>query len=149
VSLGSNNLYLSSNSQHFDFTGFTFEFFPEAIITFVSPNFGALNGGLIVRLVGCADTSAQQFVLVTGIDSPNARNPWTLHPNPVQNDLYIRAEGLTEIRVINMLGQCVKTKPFVEGPATTLSLGDLPAGVYRIELQGPDRMEMQMVVKNR
>jgi hypothetical protein len=121
-----------------------------------NPVTGAINGSftpqvsgdysVIVRLYGCTDTSAQQFVLVTGINEPNARNPWTLHPNPVQNDLHIQAEGLTEIRVINMLGQCVKTKPSVEGPSTTLWMGDLPAGVYRIELRGPNRMEMQMVI---
>jgi len=101
---------------------------------------------VIIRLDGCADTSAQQYVLVTGVNESNGQNPWTLIPNPVQTDLHIKAEGLTEIRVINMLGQCVKTKLSDIGPVTTMWMGDMPDGVYRIELRGPDRMEMQMII---
>ena len=68
-----------------------------------------------------------------------------LFPNPVTDKLTIEwpssVNKSTEISVINQAGQVVKQQPLIEGhnlrptQQTTLSVSDLPPGLYFIKLQ--------------
>ena len=66
-----------------------------------------------------------------------------LHPNPTQGLLYVEAENLQKVEVLNMLGQVVQCQ---EGSAVDLS--GLRTGVYVVRITyGEGLVEVRKVVK--
>lgn len=72
---------------------------------------------------------------------PGGVAPVLLYPNPAREQLLITGEGATAYRVRNHLGQLLRQGTLPAGPAT-IGLGDLPGGLYYLELEttaGPVR----------
>jgi len=57
----------------------------------------------------------------------------TIYPNPVENQLNIKAEDLQRIAVYNAMGQLVETVE-VGGDQFVLQVGDYAAGLYTIQV---------------
>jgi hypothetical protein len=103
---------------------------------------------VIIRLDGCPDTTATQFVLVTDLAKSISTHPWKVYPNPVQHDLFVEGEGIEEVRMMNVLGQTVYQSRGVSFSGI-LSTHNLPNGVYWLEMKGKEKIEKVKVVVRR
>ena len=67
----------------------------------------------------------------------------SLYPNPVESELHLSAkENMDEVRIINTLGQLVKTKKHLS-TNETIDVSDLSKGVYGILISG-DKIQTAM-----
>ena len=102
---------------------------------------------VIVQFNGCADTSSQQFVLVTQTagraGEPNRR----IYPNPVSRELNITGEGLQEIRLRDAMGKTLLIQKGKDQDSQKLDVSELPNGLYHLELQFRDGIRKQKVMK--
>ncbi len=81
------------------------------------------------------ESSASNEVYVdwtTGINEQGDRQDVSLYPNPTESKVYIEAEGLRQVRVINLMGQEVMNQT-VSGNRFILDLSSQPKGCYFIE----------------
>lgn len=101
---------------------------------------------VIIRVDGCADTSSQQFVLFLDTDKPLGRSDWKVFPNPAQHQLFVEANGVEEIRLLNVLGQVVLTQKKGSPIQNVINLDEFPNGVYWLEMKGLNRVEKTKVV---
>ena len=66
-----------------------------------------------------------------------------LHPNPTNGILYVDAENLQKVEVLNLLGQKVQSKG-----GSTIDLSELGNGVYFVKVTDEEgRVEVRKVVK--
>jgi subtilisin-like proprotein convertase family protein len=71
---------------------------------------------------------------VLSVDENELAPRFTMFPNPVQNELVLKAQNnIQDVGIYNILGQKVKrTEP--NALQTTLNMGDLPAGAYFVKV---------------
>jgi hypothetical protein len=102
---------------------------------------------VIIRLDGCADTSAQQFVLVTDVAQALTQSQWKAYPNPAFQQLFIEGEGIEEIRMLDMLGRLVLKENGTGFEQKPISVSQLASGVYTLEMRGKDKIQKVKLVK--
>jgi hypothetical protein len=79
---------------------------------------------------GCFDTSAAVAVVVNGITEANTLNAH-IYPNPTEGIVYIDADGLASVEVVDMLGRSVLSMPVAKGSAhTQVDISSFNAGMY-------------------
>jgi hypothetical protein len=79
---------------------------------------------------GCFDTSAAVAVVVNGITEANTLNAH-IYPNPTEGIVYIDADGLASVEVVDMLGRSVLSMPVAKGSAhTQVDMSSFNAGMY-------------------
>ena len=95
--------------------------------------------------VACVATLA---VLDTESVSENNMNNVNLFPNPAQNTLTLTNvyEGISEVQIINSIGQIVKEFSFES--TTTVNISDLTSGVYFVKVLGDNNITKKLVVNN-
>ncbi|MEM9259839.1 MAG: T9SS type A sorting domain-containing protein, partial [Bacteroidota bacterium] len=73
--------------------------------------------------------------------------PWIkVFPNPARTTLTLQlARFGVRIELLNLVGQCVLRQPTVAGVQQRLNVGHLPAGVYVLQVQFPERTLSQLV----
>lgn len=73
-------------------------------------------------------------VVLLGIDQPQTVSPLTLHPNPASDRVTLSAPHIQSVQLINLMGQVV-IQQRVDAPTHTLSLQNLPKGVYFVRVE--------------
>lgn len=99
-------------------------------------------------------TICNEYLDITSINKIEYNRPnITMYPNPTNNTLTIELNPFLEassieIRLLNLQGQLISTKVLKGGNYNTqLSLQDLPAGIYFIQLQVDGKQFSQKVIK--
>ena len=69
-----------------------------------------------------------------------------LYPNPTTGQLTVEMEGLTEVEVYNLVGQCLLRQVVSEGTAI-IDMSALQNGVYMVKVSANSGSVMQKVVK--
>lgn len=94
-----------------------------------------------------AESPAVDVILSSG--TPGVQAEMQVWPNPAKERIFLSVPpgiGAAEVRVFDGPGRCVLSGT-IAGPVTELSLGGLPAGAYRLLVQGEKAvMEMILVV---
>lgn len=87
-----------------------------------------------------------EFDNIDAVGEQNARNI-RVYPNPATDKLNVEcAEGIGELRIYNMLGALVYSQ-FNCGNKVTVSMEDLPNGVYFVHMVANDSTEIRRFVK--
>lgn len=86
------------------------------------------------------------FVLITNLDVDENSSMATLYPNPTTGQLMVEMEGLTEVEVYNLVGQCLLRKTVTESIAT-IDMNALQNGVYMVKVSSNSGSVMQKVIK--
>ncbi len=90
--------------------------------------------------------------LVFGYDMPSCHaNPkMTISPNPFQNNITIDFEELQfgSVEVLNMYGQVIRQKEFVNKNIINFNLRDLDSGVYFIKFYTEGEVFTKQIIKN-
>ena len=68
-----------------------------------------------------------------------------LYPNPTTGQLTVEMEGLTEVEVYNLVGQCLLRQVVSEGTAI-IDMSALQNGVYMVKVSANSGTVMQKVV---
>jgi hypothetical protein len=86
---------------------------------------------------GCKDTSACKTVTGLGIEE-NRMNSFSVYPNPAGDDITIEIGAALINHKFNMTDQVGKTllKGNLNGTKNTLSIKQLPAGMYMLHVEG-------------
>lgn len=69
-----------------------------------------------------------------------------LYPNPTTGQLTVEMEGLTEVEVYNLVGQCLLRKTVTES-IVTIDMNALQNGVYIVKVSSNSGSVMQKVIK--
>ena len=72
----------------------------------------------------------------------NEEDGVAVYPNPVKDQLYVKAEGLQSLEVFNLVGQRVLVTEF-----STVNMGSLNQGVYFVRVTADGRMVTKRIVK--
>ena len=72
----------------------------------------------------------------------NEDNAVAVYPNPVKDQLYVKAEGLRSVEVFNLVGQRV-----LETEASTIDMGSLNQGIYFVRVIADGKVVTKRVVK--
>lgn len=99
---------------------------------------------------GCVNTATIQIKVnpCTGIDELNtSQNLLSVYPNPNNGEFTVRANSEITLKVVNELGQEVRTVSLSNQNAYTASVNDLPTGIYFIVGQnGSSKVNQKVVV---
>jgi hypothetical protein len=68
---------------------------------------------------------------VTAINENNTTNSFNIYPNPTSSTLNIEVKEQTQITIVNVLGEVVKTET-IKG-LSTIDVTELSTGVYFIQ----------------
>ncbi len=133
---------LDSTAVH----GATFQSYP-----ITGPDFIAHYYWVMVAKNGCMQKVYYNGPLAVATPHPATQSGIKLYPNPAGNVLNIvvaGSNGNTDVSVVNMLGQVMKTKSFT-GNNVQLDISDLPAGGYMINCsQDGVKMATERFIKN-
>ena len=91
-------------------------------------------------------SQGDDFIRVTSLDVPESMFSATLYPNPTTGQLTVEMEGLKEVEVYNLVGQCLLRKDVSEGNAI-IDISGLQNGVYMVKVRANSGSVMQKVVK--
>ncbi len=95
------------------------------------------------------ENTLETVSLITRVDlaavSEQGASCVQLFPNPVENQLNIKADGLQRIIVYNAMGQLVEMKK-MDGDQRVLSVGNYKAGLYTIHIVTADGVVIRSVV---
>ncbi|HTO14710.1 MAG TPA: T9SS type A sorting domain-containing protein [Edaphocola sp.] len=93
------------------------------------------------------NTTKNKYAQGTGIKNRGTSNVLKVYPNPAKESLFI--EGLDhfkEVNILNLIGQMIQTESVKKG-ATSVSIAQLPTGIYFIQAKGKDGIYRQKFVK--
>ena len=91
-------------------------------------------------------SQGDDFIRVTSLDVPESMFSAALYPNPTTGQLTVEMEGLKEVEVYNLVGQCLLRKDVSEGNAI-IDMSGLQNGVYMVKVKANSGSVMQKVVK--
>jgi hypothetical protein len=86
------------------------------------------------------------FVRLTSLSVEENTIAAKLYPNPTNGQLTVEMEGLKEVEVYNLVGQCLLRKDVSEGNAI-IDMSGLQNGVYMVKANANSGSVMQKVVK--
>ncbi|EJF54027.1 hypothetical protein SapgrDRAFT_2361 [Saprospira grandis DSM 2844] len=102
---------------------------------------------------GCSNELNQSFDMdnCAGLAEANRWSQLKVYPNPSHNEVYIDLSDLEQqplqLRLYNLMGQLVLQEEQMGGRLASLSMADLPAGTYILQLQQADQQIQLTVVK--
>ena len=90
------------------------------------------------------------YVLVTGIDDPNAAALTNLYPNPAQDMVTVTSSlPMTRVTVTNYVGQVVYTSEVFDATSVELNTSSYQAGVYLVKIDTENSVVTKQVVISR
>lgn len=94
-----------------------------------------VSGDYSVRVLfeACADTSAQQFVLVNGAQDLAKPEAWTLLPNPSQGQFQIHGPAWEQAELRDLTGRLIRI--YSSAPSGNLDATDLSNGLYLLQVR--------------
>ena len=127
-------------NQSINANAYSWDFGDNSASTLATPShLYLLPGTYPVTLVAsndhCADTMSFEVVVDNaGLSEVNSLN-WNVYPNPTQNLLTIKTNGVlpNEFSIYDAMGRCVKFGK-LDALIQEISVADLARGTYRIEL---------------
>lgn len=83
---------------------------------------------------GCKSKSPCTQQTVVGVDELLATGVWSIFPNPAGEELFINRNNLpiNEFKIYNSLGQLLQSTSLEGSASGSISLKNMPSGVYRI-----------------
>jgi len=81
---------------------------------------------------------AVQIITCTGLEEKASQNSLSVFPNPAQDRLFIRSsfQGIATLKVMNLTGELVlQVGKEMNGELQSISIQDLPAGIYLISFE--------------
>ena len=72
-----------------------------------------------------------------------------VYPNPTNGALVIEAEGIEQVRIVDMRGQVVDDRRFDHADKATMDLGGLPTSLYLVEIKTNDGWTKHRIVLSR
>ena len=82
-----------------------------------------------------AENPSDLYVMVTvSASNKHAAVQARVYPNPVQGTLYIEANGLRHIKVMNLMGQTLIDQE-TSGNQTHIDMSSLDSGLYMIQIE--------------
>lgn len=83
-----------------------------------------------------------------GMDEQQEREA-RVYPNPSQGTIFIEADDIRRVRVLDMLGQVVADFGYHRENSVTINLNDLPSSVYLLEIKTDYGSHQQRIVLER
>lgn len=142
--VGNFDVVTQSVDPNFQNTGWWYEYFSGDSINVTNTNAGISLQPGEYRLYTTKKIQANNSVGVG--ENPLFQNGMVIYPNPAQDEVFIELndpQSLTgRVQIVNINGQIVKEAPINDfqllGMAR-ISLGDLPAGVYLVQVEHGSR----------
>jgi len=110
--------------------------------------YGTVSGSYAVAVTsfGCTDTSSCYSILITNVERSNINNNIFVYPNPVQNILTIRNEGLIikGIKIIDLTGRVISE---IESSQTRINVSSLSNGIYVLEVRTNEGVGFNRFIK--
>ena len=108
---------------------------------------GAGTGNLTAQ-----DGSYAEVCGFVGLAEAERSLGWVIYPNPVAYELTIgllsgAIDDQYEVTIVDALGKIVTTD-IIESTQKTISVSDLPSGVYTVRLSGNSTTETKRFIKN-
>ena len=85
---------------------------------------------------GCSDTTSSAL-LTLGINNLVTNGLISVYPNPAHNELTITAQTITNVAIINLLGQTVYTHTYNTNKVQ-VNVANLPIGIYFVKINGSE-----------
>lgn len=102
--------------------------------------------------LGCKDTHCDSIMGTGAAIDPTLQSNIQIYPNPTTGRLLIKNQDISlkavEIRVLDMFGREILTEKRQRldvGQTHELQLGDLPTGIYLVEIRAEERMAVRRV----
>jgi PKD repeat protein len=126
--------------------------FPDVnIADAVSQSFQPVENGdykVVVTLNGCSATSSRVMVSVLGISNFEKDNEFVVYPNPSSGIVNFKSDFDGDFRILNQLGQTVKTFKVRSDSDNVVNLEKLNEGVYYIHgKRGNKAINRKVIIK--
>jgi hypothetical protein len=82
----------------------------------------------------CGYTEKEIVIQAGFYDVDDLKLPIKVYPNPAHDKVFIEAEGITSVRLFDLLGQCLLKKDGGNSDTIEISLNNLNPAVYTIEI---------------
>lgn len=82
---------------------------------------------------GQCDKERRKIINCTGYTVDEHEAALEVYPNPANEELVVKGEGLMEVRLYNMLGQRAKSVSAMSDAEAKVHVGDLPQALYILE----------------
>ena len=132
-------------------SGLSYLWSTNATTPTITVTVGGVYSVTVTNSDGCTATDAVVVNVITSVEDPSSKLRITVFPNPTNDVVYITCEGGATLsaRVVNVLGEqlLIDTTPIPDGEVRTLSLSDLSAGYFFVEVIGEDFRKMTPFVK--
>ncbi len=89
---------------------------------------------------GCSDTSANQMVIVTALTHNFAESSWLVFPNPANDYLNFIGKGIERFHLMDLFSKTVLKSDSPLKSNENIFIGQLPQGIYIIEMQGEGKV---------
>ncbi|HET6242930.1 MAG: T9SS type A sorting domain-containing protein [Bacteroidetes bacterium] len=148
----SNNILVSStgNSYQWSWNGIVISGSNSQLYT------ATLDGDYTVTITdanGCSATSGIYTLNTSSIEKINQNSKVEIYPNPSSGLFTLLSEdlnGKTELKVYNLLGECVKSEQIeVSGKLEySLDISEMAPGVYNLTIQNNNTLINNKIIKN-
>jgi hypothetical protein len=95
---------------------------------------------------GRIDMGAYEFALPNSIHEVRNTISIDVYPNPVIHELTVKVQQKSEIEILNINGQIIKTI-YSNSAKTTIDTGDLPEGVYLLMAKTDHAIAIKKFIK--
>ena len=106
----------------------------------------------VTDVASCTASSSVTILLVSAVDVKQDVVEIVVAPNPINDALHIVCKGhaSTNVTMLNNLGKVVLTDPIFisEGMTRSLSVENLPSGVYYLRIEGTGFVKTLRIVKS-
>ena len=72
--------------------------------------------------------------------------PTALFPNPARSEVTVQAEGMTQVRIINLLGQVMKEVQVNAANSIVINTEKMERGVYLVEITTINEVVIKQLV---
>lgn len=130
---------ISSNGNKPGFTGYsdwTYSGFAGYAFNFLRFRFTFTSDAVNTNKEGWMLDNFNFECLGTGIVEFGKSKPFLLYPNPTDGNFSIRSEAGKKVESVRVMDVCGKT--ILNSMETTVSLADVPPGLYTVEITTPD-----------
>jgi hypothetical protein len=89
-----------------------------------------------------------QFSQCTGIDNYAAASEMRVYPNPASGSFVVEAENGGMVEIYNELGQQVRAERLDDSNQNTVTINELPAGIYLVTIRtGSQTLSQKLIVQ--
>ncbi|MFH0867226.1 MAG: YCF48-related protein [Bacteroidota bacterium] len=112
-------------------------------------NYTATESGnyyVIVTINGCSSDTSNIISMTVGIDEVYFNNDFTIHPNPATCEIEISLAEKSEIEILNIKGQLIKTIN-TEEDFIRIDISGFARGMYFVKVKTEEGVEVKKFIK--